>query len=405
MLNKVLEAIKDYDCVALFTQDDGLIIDVLKETSLRGEICNSSITWKGVISSCPFITFGQLSSGKFKLVDGCKAPIVCIENYTPGARLYITKDPLAPIPKKAYVIKDELRYPEIKIVPNLPEIAAIQRLPNVATIIKTDGYSHYEQLCQQLILSGIDFGNEQTGEGKLVYITNSLYYVGNYECAIIYGLYSASIISLFDKCNRVILVRPDIDMIPKDVYDGILNAFNEIGGMVGDIDYFSFKLGLHPKRVKAFMSLLEYCGVVKRVYSDDSVIGIRKNGKNEEDVGLLEIPEGNFTIHQLSHIMKMDRRDVLILLKKFEGNGLIFNYQQRFSKSMWDLWNVISYDKFTHLCESVLMSKHLIVDMERNPMAASEFIDKRIERHCLSNKCTSLIKYKNSYNEIKLTCN
>lgn len=400
MKEKILTALKDNDKVVVFTQSASLIVDVLKDTELRGKILCSEIWGKFFLSGLSFVGDNDRSNSKFYLNgDGDEQIVIDIPSFK--ARLMFTKNPFYYIPPGCYIIKDDFVWPKLKIVQSLSPMLLAQKLSEKRLYIKTDGMSHYQKTCQQFILQGVEFSCEEDYNGNDLCITNTISIDNSYDYVALYGLYAVGLICAYDNFKWMCLVVPELSMVDKILYAKIMQCFDELAGYAAEIDYFTFKLTLSPQRVRGIMALLENVGVVSRVMKDASTIVIKKS-KTVDDATFKQIPEGQFTVHELAHIMGGSVDYCLKTLKLYENNGIVFAYDQKFNSQMWKLRDVYPYHVVEDICKKILIEKQFLSELEKDESHLNRYITSKIESYCVSNKTKAIIKDKNNYIEIDI---
>lgn len=396
MIETLSEALKTHDDILVFTQNDDLIRKFFLDGPGRWNILINEKWHKKEAFQHEKIYQGKTKEG-YKIgaqwtADKRNPGIIAKSNSSTG-RILFCKNAFWDVQSFSFIVKDRFSFPKIKTTAHLPPIMAIQKeKPPIAIVCESA--QQYHNLHDQLVMQEIDHSLDTSGEFKPIHLMLYPRYIEGYDKAIIYGFKPVSAILPFHNFEQLIWVRQDDVRITVnwEKLQMLLRCFAEAPDSALSTDYFAMKTLLHPSTIDRNLLFLLRCGVVSRVLHNDAHVILHKNRAIPNDLDFAMIPEGEYSVQKLLTHMKIPREDLFPLLKRYEGQGLIFSYSPKRIASLWKFERELSREKFHESLEALQGEDLFLSDLiQIGEIELDRYLERTIQRHCLANNKTAVI--------------
>lgn len=377
----ITEALKTHEKIIIFTQDPNVIRDFITEEPGRFTVKSSEAHWGGRLLRHPKIQRGILADGvKASVVDEGPADI----GIDRDARIVFSKDPFREIPKNAFVIKDTFSFPKVRSEDHFPPILAIQREGQPIAIC-ADGVGDFIRLHDQFVMQEIKHSLDGHQEVLAIHLMKRPSFITGIPKAVVYGFVEIEELITLNLFDEIILVRPkEIPAFIKPPFiRKILQCFTDTPTMALSEEYIGFKTLSHPGSIKKALLFLERIGAVVRARMDTQRVVIHKKGAIPDDISFHAIPEGEHSVGSLMKQLRIPRENVISLLKRYEGNGLIFSYIPVRNHTLWILGQEVADDQYDPMLHRIYEEESVIARMiSEGEATLNSILNEKIERHC-----------------------
>lgn len=371
----VSETLNVNDRVIVFTQDMTVVEDFLLNYPGRWNVAINEELWPSIQSDK--ICKGVLKKGfKAALVDG-RARNAEIGLDHGASRVIFTKNPWFPTKHGDAVLKDWFRFPTIKIVDNKSYLHFIDFHPSC--FIKTESVHEYNRLHDLLSFQNIE---HSTGfeDFKSIHVAHSPRYTAKHTALLYVGAELPQRMMGFHNCEEIYLVE-DINMYRMEYRElkEIEKIFIENPMMGIHPDFVAFRIGLHPASIKRMLNFLCLCGVLKKAHSDSQTITLFKMAKKEDEF-YDRIPQGTFTISTLAKHLRIDRQEVIPILKKYEVH---ITYVPASEKQLYIHVNGLNDTQYRKALDATTEMHRIYGELANNAERyINRYIETKIEKHC-----------------------
>lgn len=293
-----------------------------------------------------------------------------------------------------YIIKDWTPLPQIKIETHYPPLLAIQK-EKTPLLIFCESKQHYYDLHDQFVMQEIDHSIQTSGEFKSIHLIYEPRYIEKYPKVLIYGYKPLSALFPFHASDLLILVRPQDVHAPvkSDSFHTLLRCFAEAPESALSSDYIGLKTFMHPRTIEKMLLFLQRVGCVHKSYQDRSKIVIHKTKTIPNDIEFNLIPEGSFKINELVNYCRIPRASVFNMLKKYEGNGIVFSYSQSRLQTIWTFRKALTLESFQETWANLQQEEFLLKEWENiGEIAINRYLEEQIQTYCVASKRQAMIQ-------------
>jgi len=353
-------------------------------TEVESFILDEPGRWKVAINPMYWSSINSDKVCRDTLKKGYKAALIDARRHDadigmdcPAARVIFTKNPWFKITNEDAVIGDRFRYPTIKIVNHNSYLHFIDFHPSC--FIKTESVHEQNRLHDLLSFQNVD---HSTGfeDFKTIHVGStprfsdkhqSLLYVGADMPQMMMGMHMFKEIFLVEDLNMYRMEYRDLKEIEKIFIENPMMGLHP--------EFVSFRIGMHPNNVKRLMNFLCLCGVLKKAHSDSQTITIHKLAKNQDEF-YDRIPQGTFTIGTLAKHLRIDRKDVIPILKKYDVH---ISFIPTNEKQMYIYANGLTDVNYKKAIDANSNMYRIYGEMAHDAEKfINRFIETKIEKHC-----------------------